>query len=296
MHRILWIVGIVLAFTSCTKRTVDFIIKAPEDRTAPARFEFENKSENCEDYVWDLGDGTMSKDSIPSNTYFLSGNYEIVLKAKAGKKKYKEIKKTITVKAPEKCLVYIETSLGNMMVELYDNTPLHRDNFTKLAEQGFYDGLLFHRVMERFMIQGGDPNSRGAPSGSSLGSGGPGYQVDAEFSPELAHVKGAIAAARTPDSANPKKRSSGSQFYIVHGRSVSESELNQTENRHGHPYSEEIRKSYIEMGGYPPLDQEYTVFGQVIEGLDVIDKIAAVKKNRANRPDEDVSMKIRVIK
>jgi len=295
MHRLLWIVGFVLAFSSCTKRTLDFIIQSPENLTAPAKFEFENQSENCEDYVWDLGDGTMSKDSMPSNTYFLSGNYDIVLKGKAGKK-YKEVKKTITVKAPEKCLVYIETSLGNMMVELYDSTPLHRDNFTKLAEQGYYDGLLFHRVMNRFMIQGGDPKSKGAPSGAQIGTGGPGYQIDAEIHAELAHVKGALASARTPDSVNPKKRSSGSQFYIVHGKTVSERELTQMESRHGKPYPEHIKEAYLENGGYPPLDQEYTIFGQVIEGLDVIDKIAEVETNRVNRPLEDVSMKIRVIK
>ncbi|MFT6807782.1 MAG: cyclophilin family peptidyl-prolyl cis-trans isomerase [Saprospiraceae bacterium] len=295
MYRILWIIGLVLAFSSCTKRTVDFITQAPQDITAPARFEFENTSENCEEYVWDLGDGTMSIDSVPSNTYFLSGTYDIVLKGKAGKK-FKEARKTITVKAPEKCLVYIETSQGNMMVELFDNTPLHRDNFIKLAEQGFYDGLLFHRVMQRFMIQGGDPKSKGAPIGVQLGSGGPGYQVDAEFNGALAHVKGALAAARTPDNANPKKRSSGSQFYIVHGKTVSERELKQMESRHGNPYPEHIIESYLKDGGYPPLDQEYTIFGQVIEGLDVIDKIAAVKTDRANRPVEDISMKVRVIK
>lgn len=295
MRIILLLISLVLLMSSCTKRTLDFLIEEPEDLTAPARFQFKNQSENCVDYLWDLGDGTMTSDSMPVNTYFLSGNYEIVLKGKAGKK-YKEVKKTIAVKAPEVCLAYIETDYGNMMVELYDDTPLHRDNFIKLVESGFYDGLLFHRVIEGFMVQGGDPTSRGVQSDIALGTGGPGYQIDAEFVGDLAHVKGALAAARIGGPSNPNKRSSGSQFYIVQGKPVTEAALRQIEGRHGKPYPEHVISAYLKHGGTPFLDQDYTVFGRVVEGLDVIDKIAAVSTNVQNRPLVDVKMKIRVIK
>ena len=129
-------------------------------------------------------------------------SYLVVLKAKKGGKTRKT-EKRIKIDAPDKCLVEIETNFGIMIAELSDETPLHRDNFSKLAEEGFYDGLLFHRVIENFMIQGGDPKSKNAAPGTSLGGGGPGYEVPAEFTTELAHVKGALAAARTPDQMNP---------------------------------------------------------------------------------------------
>ena len=198
--------------------------------------------------------------------------------------------------APETCLIEIQTSYGNMTVKLYDETPLHRDNFIKLAEEGFYDGLLFHRVINGFMVQGGDPQSRNAASGMPLGSGGPGYQVAAEIKPDLVHMKGAIAAARTGDAVNPEKKSSGSQFYIVQGRPMSEQELEIMEERKGIHYTPEQRKQYETEGGTPFLDQEYTVFGQVIKGLEVIDAIAGVQTDRNDRPREDISMKVVVIK
>jgi peptidyl-prolyl cis-trans isomerase B (cyclophilin B) len=163
----------------------------------------------------------------------------------------------------------------------------------KLVEQNFYDDLLFHRVMSGFMIQGGDPNSRDAGPDTRLGTGGPGYQIPAEIVENLAHVKGALAAARTP---NPQKASSGSQFYIVHGREVSEAELNKQEANTGVRYPSEVRKAYLEQGGFPVLDQNYTVFGQVIEGLDVIDKIAATETKPGDRPVEDVWMKITLVR
>jgi len=179
---------------------------------------------------------------------------------------------------------------------LYDNTPKHRDNFTKLADEGFYDGLLFHRVINGFMIQGGDPGSKNATKNKRLGSGGPGYQIDAEFNPENIHIKGALAAARMGDAVNPEKKSSGSQFYIVQGNKLTEAQLKQIENRKGIHYTEEQKKLYMETGGTPFLDMDYTVFGRVIEGLDVIDKIAKAKTGQGNRPVKDIWMKIKVIK
>ena len=143
-----------------------------------------------------LGDGGNSDDKSPSHTYYSSGNHKVVLHATQGKKtKSKEV--NIKIDQPLNCLVLIETELGNMVVRLSDATPQHRDNFSKLAEEGYFDGSLFHRVIDGFMIQGGDPNSKNAKPGQALGTGGPGYTVPAEFVDSLVHTKGAIAAART---------------------------------------------------------------------------------------------------
>ena len=200
------------------------------------------------------------------------------------------------VKAPKNCLVEIKTSMGNMLIELYDETPKHRDNFFKLAEEGFYDDLLFHRVIDGFMIQGGDPNSRNARPGQPLGSGGPGYQIPAEFNESFVHTKGSLAAARQGDQVNPERKSSGSQFYIVQGKKLTDQELAMMERRTGLSYTEEQKEAYKNLGGTPFLDGQYTVFGRVIEGMDVIDKIAAVAKNPGDRPAEDIKMKIEPIK
>jgi peptidyl-prolyl cis-trans isomerase B (cyclophilin B) len=183
-----------------------------------------------------------------------------------------------------------------MLVELYDATPQHQDNFVKLVQEGYYDGLLFHRVIENFMIQGGDPKSKDAPAGQALGSGGPGYTIPAEFVDSLVHIKGAIAAARTGDAVNPQKRSSGSQFYIVHGRKVTEQDLAQLEAQKGFRYTTRQKEAYLEHGGTPFLDRDYTVFGQVVEGFEVLDKLAAVPTDPRDRPKEDLKMKIRLIR
>ncbi len=186
--------------------------------------------------------------------------------------------------------VVIETSMGSITVALYDETPGHRDNFVKLAGEGFYDGLLFHRVIEGFMIQTGDPMSKDAVPGEPLGSGGPGYTVPAEIVQGLFHQKGALAAARQGDQVNPERRSSGSQFYIVQGRVWSDAELSQMEQQRGVPFTEAAREAYTTVGGTPHLDDAYTVFGQVVEGMDVVDRIAAVETGQRDRPEEDVSI------
>lgn len=178
----------------------------------------------------------------------------------------------------------IETNFGNITIELYDETPIHRDNFIKLVDSAqFYDGTLFHRVIPNFMIQGGDPTSKGAAAGQSLGSGGPGYLLDAEIG--APHLRGTLAAARTN---NPAKRSSGSQFYIVTGQIQSEAALDQYQTQKGIEYNEEQRQRYMTEGGRPDLDMEYSVFGEVISGMEVVDQIAATATGRANRPAQDV--------
>ncbi|HUM65708.1 MAG TPA: peptidylprolyl isomerase [Chitinophagaceae bacterium] len=186
----------------------------------------------------------------------------------------------------------IQTSMGEMVVRLSDSTPLHRDNFLKLVKQKYYDGILFHRVINNFMIQAGDPNSKNGPAGQALGDGGPGYTVPAEFRPALFHKKGVIAAARQGDQVNPLKASSGSQFYITQGRKFSDAGLDSVETyRLNRKIPAEQREVYKTLGGTPHLDQGYTVFGEVVSGLEVIDKIAAMPTSKAadrDRPLEDV--------
>ena len=191
--------------------------------------------------------------------------------------------------------VKIETSYGDMVVKLYNETPRHRDNFLKLVKDGTYDGVLFHRVINAFMIQGGDPNSRNAKPGQMLGDGTLGYTIPAEFNPALFHKKGALAAARQGDDVNPQKESSSCQFYIVQGKTYGPDELNMIQQRMGKTFTPEQAAVYATLGGTPFLDGDYTVFGEVVEGLEVIDKIAAVSCNRMNRPLEDIKMKMTII-
>lgn len=193
-------------------------------------------------------------------------------------------------------LIKIETTLGNMVIKLYDETPGHRDNMVKLIEEGFYNGQLFHRVVKDFMIQGGDSHSVDAEKGQRLGTGGPGYTLPAEFNEHLIHKKGALSAARQGDQMNPEKRSSGSQFYIVQGRVFTPEELNIMVKRGMATFSSEVAKIYTTTGGTPHLDGSYTVFGEIIEGLDVLDRIAVVQTDSYNRPLEDVVYTISLIR
>ncbi len=233
-------------------------------------------------------------------------------------------------------LVLIETTQGNIKVKLYNQTPLHRDNFLKLVKEKNYNGVLFHRVIDNFMIQAGDPGSRNATEGEKLGIGDVDYTIPAEINTELFHKKGALAAARQGDEVNPEKRSSGSQFYIVEGKTLTDEDFDQIENRinsmtkqatffkfveeeknnamdndsvfdyskiqqaaalrteeffaNTEPYkiSPENREVYKTIGGTPHLDQNYTIFGEVVEGLEVVEKISSVKTDEDDRPVEDV--------
>lgn len=242
--------------------------------------------------------------------------------------------------------VLVETDYGNMVIVLFNETPKHRDNFVKLVKDGFYNDLLFHRVINEFMIQTGDPNSKNAKANEHLGGGGPGYTIDAEIVDGLYHQKGALAAARQGNNVNPERKSSGSQFYIVHGKIWNDSMIVQFEDRQKYQhvrakamelynnrldeikqlqaagkidsisaieieimekaeneideklytFNQKRRQIYSTLGGAPHLDGEYTVFGQVIEGLDVIDSIAKVKTNKQNRPLDDIKISMKLIK
>lgn len=203
-----------------------------------------------------------------------------------------------SVKSPDTKLnqpqrVKIVTDSGIMVIRLYDSTPLHRDNFIKLVKQGFYDSLLFHRVIPQFMIQGGDPNSKNAMPGVMLGKGGDSMQrVPAEFRTSLFHKRGVLAAAR---DGNPAKASSPCQFYLVQGKVWNDAELSVTESKIGKKFTEQERNTYKTVGGTLQLDQNYTVFGEVESGIEVIDKIATVPRDSSNRPLVDIRMYMEVI-
>lgn len=186
----------------------------------------------------------------------------------------------------------INTTEGNITIKLYDDVPFHQENFMELVSKHFYDGLLFHRVMKDFMIQAGDPDSKHAKPGQLLGRGGVNYTIPAEFRKHYYHKKGAVAAARLPDNMNPDKSSSGCQFYIVKGKTFTDQELDYMETKGKHiKFTDEQHAVYKSLGGSPHLDYEYTVFGEVVEGFSVLDKISLVETDRNNRPRKDILIK-----
>ncbi len=201
-------------------------------------------------------------------------------------------------------LVIITTPYGDMKLELYNETPGHRDNFIKLVQENYYNGTLFHRVIKDFMIQGGDPESKGASANKKLGSGGPGYTLPAEIDHRFIHKKGALSAARQGDNVNPMKESSGSQFYIVQGKVtdavvVLQMEARRNSQYHEHEqwnYTDDQVNTYATIGGTPHLDGSYTVFGELVEGLEVLDMIANAPINKQNRPQSDIVMEMYLVK
>lgn len=194
--------------------------------------------------------------------------------------------------------VKLTTDSGLIVVRLYNQTPLHRDNFIKLVKQHYFDSLLFHRVIKNFMIQGGDPESKNAKPRIQLGNGGPGYTIPAEFDSTLFHKKGVLAAAREGDNVNPKKESNGSQFYIVQGKIFTDAGLDSVEKFRlkGRKIPVAHREVYKTIGGTPHLDMNYTVFGEVESGLEVVDKIAGAARDSNNRPLNDIKMKMRIFR
>ena len=193
-------------------------------------------------------------------------------------------------KEKEKTLV-ITTKYGTIKVRLYNETPKHRDNYVKLAQEHFFDSLIFHRCIKDFMIQGGDPDSKHAKPGVQLGEGGLKYTIPAEIQPNLFHKYGVIAAAR---DNNPEKASSSSQFYIAVGKVYTDAQLTQMEQQTGKKFTDEERKAYTTIGGIPHLDGNYTVFGEVYEGMNLVDSIIKQPTDDNNRPLVDIRMEIKV--
>jgi len=184
--------------------------------------------------------------------------------------------------------VLLQTSMGDVVVKLYQSTPEHSNNFIKLAKEGFYDSTFFHRIINNFMIQGGDPQSHPSSNTGTVGNGGPAYTLPAEINNQFIHKKGALAAARQGDQINPEKRSSGSQFYIVEGQKYPRKYMGNFEEKRGEKYTEEQLEAYETIGGTPHLDGEYTVFGEVISGMKVVEKISDVETASEDRPIKDV--------
>jgi peptidyl-prolyl cis-trans isomerase B (cyclophilin B) len=197
---------------------------------------------------------------------------------------------------PFSSLLEMETQFGTMKIELFFEAGEHRENFIKLAKNKALDGTLFHRVIKNFMIQGGDPSTKTAKAGQRIGSNSSGKEISAEINSRYFHIKGALAAARQPDEVNPEKKSSGSQFYIVHGNPVSIETLDKNERSLSIVYGNQNRELYRLLGGSPQLDMNYTVFGRVYEGLNVIDSVALLPTDGFDRPEKDVKITVRVIK
>ncbi len=197
-------------------------------------------------------------------------------------------------KPPRNQYVRISTGYGQVIIRLYNETPKHRENFVKLAKEGFYNGTLFHRVIQNFMIQGGDPDSKNAKPGAELGEGDLKYKVPAEFRDSLFHKRGVLAAAR---DNNPEKASSATQFYIVEGKRVTDARIDSLETTRlkGYHIPEWQRAWYRSVGGTPQLDHGYTVYGEVVSGIDMVDRIAAVKTDKRDRPVQDVPMKVELL-
>lgn len=290
-----WVLFLLILFCGCGSPKALF---EPETISykAPATVHFRNTSGNADSFEWSCSNG-QSSDVQHAACYFRhSGRYQIRLIASKGKIK-DTCSREIIVWPPDDCLVELETSKGTILVRLFNETPRHRDNFLKLAESGFYEDQLFHRVVNGFMIQAGDPESKKAGPDVRLGSGGPGYTIPAEIHQQHFHTKGALAAARTGDEVNPKKESSGSQFYIVHGRPADSKELYIYEGQKNVYYDENTKEKYKKLGGAPQLDMEYTIFGEVVAGLEIIDSIASVPTDSFDRPKEDIIIrKVTVIK
>jgi cyclophilin family peptidyl-prolyl cis-trans isomerase len=204
--------------------------------------------------------------------------------------------KKTSVQVPHDLRVMLTTDSGSMVIRLSDKTPLHRDNFVKLVKEHFFDSLLFHRVIRDFMIQGGDPESKHARQGEQVGEGSLKYSIPAEFDTALFHKKGALAAAREGDADNPTKKSNPSQFYIVQGKTFTNAELDKVEEKMHIKIPENHRVIYRTVGGTPFLDMSYTVFGEVVSGLDVLDKIAKVRTDNNDRPLQNIQMKITMLK
>ncbi|MBT8232553.1 MAG: peptidylprolyl isomerase [Saprospiraceae bacterium] len=281
MKQILYFFTIGLLATACSKPVANFLIEEDKVQIAES-VSFVNSSQGAETFVWSINGDVQSNEKDFKNTFYESGRHTIGLKAIKGSD-ISEKTSDVFITAPQECKVFIKTNFGNLILGLYEETPIHLNNFVDLVENGFYDGIKFHRIMDGFMIQGGDVKTRDKSFNGTYQS-----EIHAEINSHAYHVRGALAAARMPDEINPDKKSSGTQFYIVDGRNIDIDNLRDTESSKLIDYSEEQIAQYLENGGAPQLDGEYTVFGYLIEGYDVLDKISGVETDEKNKPLEEV--------
>lgn len=271
----LWLFFII----SCASPSASFEVGVYEP-IVPVSIMLKNTSEDADSCYWDFGNGFSSSDVHPDVRYMFSGSYTITLKTFRGKKSSVYTEK-IHLNAPDKCLINMETNYGHMTFELFNETPVHRDHFLSLIHKGYYEGIHFHRVIRGFVVQAGDEKTRSRKkSHYDIKEG----TLPSEIVEGMYHTRGALAMARQPDQVNPEKKSSSTQFYIVHGGPVSEGTLEDYEIEKDILYPEEIKKLYKNPGGSPQLDKEYTIFGHLIDGYDVLDKIAQASTDTQDKP------------
>lgn len=279
------ILGLVLCtlLSACAKPISQFRTVST-DFTAPATIEFENLSTGADSYAWKVDSQYISDSNNFNHIFLSSGRHTIELVSSTGSKENIS-SQDIFIQAPSECLVYMMTSLGPLLFSLSDKTPIHRDNFLDLIASSYYDGIKFHRVINGFMIQAGDPKTNDISQKISHKK-----EIQEEINTGLMHYKGALAAARMPDNINPDRASSGTQFYVVEGQSLTAEAI----EKHGYSklfdYTEEQKLKYIQEGGAPQLDGEYTVFGHLIDGYDTLEAISNAATDSRDNPIDPITI------
>ena len=279
MRSILFFTILLLA-TACSKPVANFLVEGDTQLISPITFT--NISTNAEKYTWKVDDKIVSEDVNLQYNFYESGRHSVQLIATKGNKSVSE-SNDVFINPPTTCLVLLKTNFGNMTLSLNEETPMHLQNFVEMVNSGYYEGVIFHRVMDGFMIQGGDDKLRKTKFKGKIPD-----VIQPEINNSLYHIRGALAAARMPDEINPGKNSSSTQFYIVDGRSVDEDKLKDTESSKLINYSDEQIEGYLSNGGAPQLDGEYTVFGFLVDGFDVLESISVVKTNERDKSLEEV--------
>ena len=274
-----------MLLSACSKPIADFALKdVQKENQLPLLLQADNTSKNASSYIWKLNGREVSTSDHLNHQVYDSGRYVIELEAiEEGKSHIQQ--EEIIVYPSETCLLLMRTSHGDLIFELLEETPLHLHNMEKLIESKYYNGLLFHRIIDDFMIQAGDNKTRS--SGRRYDDPEP---IQHEIITDYPHYKGALAAARMPDDINPERASSGSQFYIVDGRSYDLERMQKVQKEKYFDYTEEQLLTYVDKGGAPQLDGEYTVFGYMKQGFDVLDKIARVSTDKYDRPIDEVKI------
>jgi cyclophilin family peptidyl-prolyl cis-trans isomerase len=277
---------ICLVYSSCAPKALFEVQK--ESSVVPTNISLKNLSKNSHEYIWEFSDGSTSTEVNPTLKLTKSGLQTIRLTSITGNKKA-SFQHSFYLDAPDKCTALIKTNLGDMTVVLYDATPIHQENFIKLVKSNFYNNISFHRVISGFVAQVGDPSTIPADK-KSLNKTNPNYTLPAEIIDTMFHIRGTLAAARTPDEVNPRKESSGTQFYIIDGRKQSESQIQDYGYAKGITYPKHIINEYIKNGGSPQLDGEYTIFGKVVSGFHIIEAIMEIKTDEKDRPIDDITI------